>query len=174
MIKAMKFVGVPVGDQQRALEFYTQKLGFRVITDQPFDDRQRWIELSVGDSATRVVLFVPGEGLYVTDIGGCVLRIVAGDAAWPPELVVRQALGPELTRGRMGDLQRAVDAALGGAAAVPLWLRGRAVAVLICERRPDQALEWGIAAEGSRLQVRPDLPGRVQHVGERRLLQLHR
>ena len=41
MIKAMKFVGVPVSDQQRALDFYTTKLGFRVITDQPFDDQQR-------------------------------------------------------------------------------------------------------------------------------------
>ena len=45
-------------DQQRALEFYTTKLGFRVITDQPFDDRQRWIELSVGDSMTAIVLFI--------------------------------------------------------------------------------------------------------------------
>ena len=35
MIKAMKFVGVPVSDQGRALEFYTTKLGFRVIIDQP-------------------------------------------------------------------------------------------------------------------------------------------
>jgi serine phosphatase RsbU (regulator of sigma subunit) len=79
--------------------------------------------------------------LYVTDIGGCVLRLVAGDEAWPRELAVRQALGPELTRGRMGDLQRSVDEAMGGATAVPLWLRGRAVAVLVCERRPEQALE---------------------------------
>jgi catechol 2,3-dioxygenase-like lactoylglutathione lyase family enzyme len=59
MIKAMKFVGVPVGDQQRALEFYTQKLGFRVITDQPFDDEKRWIELGVGRSGTGIALFTP-------------------------------------------------------------------------------------------------------------------
>ena len=59
MIKAMKFVGVPVGDQQRALEFYTTKLGFRVITDQPFDDDQRWIELGVGRSGTGIALFTP-------------------------------------------------------------------------------------------------------------------
>src|SRR3954454_23772977 len=79
--------------------------------------------------------------LYVTDIGGCVLRLATGDGSWPRELAVRQALGPELTRGRMGDLQRSVDEVLDGAAAVPLWLRGRAVAVLVCERRPDPALE---------------------------------
>jgi catechol 2,3-dioxygenase-like lactoylglutathione lyase family enzyme len=59
MIKAIKFVGVPVRDQQRALEFYTEKLGFRVITDQPFDDDQRWIELGIGRSGTGLTLFTP-------------------------------------------------------------------------------------------------------------------
>jgi len=55
----MKFVGVPVSDQQKALEFYTTKLGFRVITDQPFNDEQRWIELGIGRSGTGIVLFTP-------------------------------------------------------------------------------------------------------------------
>jgi catechol 2,3-dioxygenase-like lactoylglutathione lyase family enzyme len=59
VIKAMKFVGVPVSDQQKALEFYTTKLGFRVITDQPFNDEQRWIELGIGRSGTGIVLFTP-------------------------------------------------------------------------------------------------------------------
>jgi catechol 2,3-dioxygenase-like lactoylglutathione lyase family enzyme len=60
MIKAMKFVAIPVSDQQRALEFYTTKLGFRVITDQPFNDKQRWIELGVGRSGTGVTRYRPG------------------------------------------------------------------------------------------------------------------
>ena len=59
MIKGIKFVGVPVTDQQRALEFYTNALGFRVITDQPFDDKQRWIELGIGRSSTGIALFTP-------------------------------------------------------------------------------------------------------------------
>jgi len=59
MIKAIKFVGVPVSDQQRALEFYTNVLGFRVITDQPFDDNQRWIELGIGRSGSGISLFTP-------------------------------------------------------------------------------------------------------------------
>ena len=59
MIKSIKFVGVPVTDQDRALEFYTTKLGFRVITDQPFDDKQRWIELGIGRSGTGIALFTP-------------------------------------------------------------------------------------------------------------------
>ena len=45
MIKAMKFASIPVKDQQRALEFYTRKLGFQVMTDQAMGPGQRWIEL---------------------------------------------------------------------------------------------------------------------------------
>ena len=57
MIKRIKFVSIPVADQNRALDFYTEKLGFTIITDQPFDGKQRWIELRVPKAETRVVLF---------------------------------------------------------------------------------------------------------------------
>ena len=57
MIKRVKFISIPVADQTRALDFYTDKLGFTIITDQPFDEKQRWIELRVPKAETRVVLF---------------------------------------------------------------------------------------------------------------------
>ena len=60
MIKAIKFVNIPVRDQDRSLEFYTQKLGFRVMTDAPFDGKQRWIELGIPRAETRLVLFTAG------------------------------------------------------------------------------------------------------------------
>jgi predicted enzyme related to lactoylglutathione lyase len=59
MISHLKFVSIPTRDQQRALEFYTEKLGFAVATDQQFDAQQRWIELRIANSSTRVVLFTP-------------------------------------------------------------------------------------------------------------------
>jgi len=59
MIKGIKFVGVPVRDQDRALAFYTKKLGFSVTTDQPFNDEQRWIELRIPGADTGIVLFTP-------------------------------------------------------------------------------------------------------------------
>jgi catechol 2,3-dioxygenase-like lactoylglutathione lyase family enzyme len=59
MIKAIKFATVPVRDQDRSVEFYTQNLGFKVVTDQPFDDRQRWIELALPKAETKLVLFTP-------------------------------------------------------------------------------------------------------------------
>ena len=62
MIKQIKFVSIPVADQNRALDFYTDKLGFTIITDQPFDGKQRWIELRIPKADTRVVLFTtPGD-----------------------------------------------------------------------------------------------------------------
>lgn len=59
MIKAVKFVSIPVRDQDQALAFYTDALGFQILTDQPFDAKQRWIELRIPGSETRVVLFTP-------------------------------------------------------------------------------------------------------------------
>lgn len=57
MIKAIKFVSLPVVDQDRSLAFFTENLGFRVSTDQPFDGKQRWIELRIPNAETRLVLF---------------------------------------------------------------------------------------------------------------------
>lgn len=59
MIKRIKFLGIPVRDQDRALKFYTEKLGFRVLTDQAFSEKQRWIELSIPGAETGIVLFTP-------------------------------------------------------------------------------------------------------------------
>jgi predicted enzyme related to lactoylglutathione lyase len=64
MISHVKFVSVPTIDQDRALAFWTERVGFRVLTDQPFDEKQRWIELRIGSSETRLVLFrFDGDGL---------------------------------------------------------------------------------------------------------------
>ncbi len=57
MIKGIKFASIPVRNQDKALEFYTKALGFRVITDSPFDATQRWIELGLSRAETKLVLF---------------------------------------------------------------------------------------------------------------------
>jgi predicted enzyme related to lactoylglutathione lyase len=59
MITHIKFAGIPVSDQDRALAFYTEKLGFEIATDQPMGPGKRWIELRIGQSTTRLVLFTP-------------------------------------------------------------------------------------------------------------------
>ncbi len=59
IIKRIKFVGIPVRDQDRALRFYTEKLGLRILTDQEFSEKQRWIELSIPGAETGLALFTP-------------------------------------------------------------------------------------------------------------------
>lgn len=61
MIKSVNLVSIPVRDQSAALEFYTKKLGFQILTDQPFGS-QRWIELCVPGGETKIALFTaPGQ-----------------------------------------------------------------------------------------------------------------
>jgi catechol 2,3-dioxygenase-like lactoylglutathione lyase family enzyme len=62
MIRGVKFASIPVTDQDRAITFYTEKLGFRLLTDQPFDGKQRWVELGIPGADTRVVLFRFDQG----------------------------------------------------------------------------------------------------------------
>ena len=59
MIRGIKFVGVPVRNQDEALKFYTEKLGFKVATDQPFNEKQRWIELTIPGGGCGLALFTP-------------------------------------------------------------------------------------------------------------------
>lgn len=59
MLKKVKFVGVPVRDQEKALQFWTKKIGLQVATDQPMGPGMRWIELKVPGAQTGLVLFTP-------------------------------------------------------------------------------------------------------------------
>ena len=59
MVRGIKFVGIPVRNQDVSLKCYTQALGLKVVTDQPFTDKQRWIELLIPGAETGVALFTP-------------------------------------------------------------------------------------------------------------------
>lgn len=55
-------VMVPVADQDEAIEFYVEKLGFEKRTDVPFGDGNRWVEVAPVGAATTVALVQPMEG----------------------------------------------------------------------------------------------------------------
>jgi predicted enzyme related to lactoylglutathione lyase len=59
MLKRIKFVGIPVRDQEKALAFWTKKIGFQITTDQPMSDGRRWIELKIPGGQTGIALFTP-------------------------------------------------------------------------------------------------------------------
>ena len=59
MIRKLKFVSIPVGDQDRAVDFYVNKLGFALVTDQPMGPGQRWIEIRPPKGDSGFALFTP-------------------------------------------------------------------------------------------------------------------
>jgi catechol 2,3-dioxygenase-like lactoylglutathione lyase family enzyme len=53
---------VPVSDQDRALEFYLDKLGFEKRTDTPYGEGERWVEVAPAGAATTIAIVPPREG----------------------------------------------------------------------------------------------------------------
>ncbi len=53
---------VPVADQDRAVEFYVDKLGFEKRVDVPFGDGYRWVEVGLGEEVTTIALAPPPQG----------------------------------------------------------------------------------------------------------------
>ncbi|HEX5852011.1 MAG TPA: VOC family protein [Solirubrobacteraceae bacterium] len=53
---------VPVSDQDRAIAFYRDKLGFEQRTDIPFGAGDRWVEVAPPGAATTIALIPPREG----------------------------------------------------------------------------------------------------------------
>jgi predicted enzyme related to lactoylglutathione lyase len=83
VITHLKFMSVPVQDQERALKFYTEKLGFKVATDQPMGPGKRWIELRIDTAPTRLVLFtMDGEEGRIGSQMNCSLACDDVEATW--------------------------------------------------------------------------------------------
>ncbi len=75
---------VPVSDQDRAIEFYTETLGFEVRGDTPYGDGDRWVEVAPEGAATTIALVPPREGQSVgvpTNIGLSTQDVDADHAA---------------------------------------------------------------------------------------------
>ena len=58
---------IPVGDQDRMLDFYTGELGLEKRADVPFGNGDRWIEVAPAGAETPIALCRPGPN---ADIGG--------------------------------------------------------------------------------------------------------
>ena len=55
-------VVVPVSDQERAIAFYVDTLGFEKRADVPFGDGYRWVEVAPADAATTIAIVPPPPG----------------------------------------------------------------------------------------------------------------
>ena len=53
---------VPVSDQEKAIAFYTETLGFEKRLDVPMGDAMRWVEVAPAGAATSIAIVPPREG----------------------------------------------------------------------------------------------------------------
>ena len=67
MIKTIGGTIVYVSNQSRAVEFYTQKLGFEVNSNMQFGDNIKWIEVAPKESNSTLSLVEPNRELLKTD-----------------------------------------------------------------------------------------------------------
>ncbi|ASO19727.1 putative enzyme related to lactoylglutathione lyase [Actinoalloteichus hoggarensis] len=71
-ITGVQLFSVPVSDQDKALEFYVDKLGFELILDQDLGGR-RWLQVAPKDSATSIVLVTWYPSLVPGSVRGLML-----------------------------------------------------------------------------------------------------
>jgi lactoylglutathione lyase len=84
-ITGVHTVGVPVTDQDRAIDFYVGTLGFDKRLDADMGGGRRWIEVAPGGSATTIALVAAHEGVPAGVETG--IRFTAADVddvlRWP-------------------------------------------------------------------------------------------
>ena len=80
-ITDVRTIGVPVSDQDRALEFYLGTLGFEKRLDAPISPTMRWIEVAPPGAAISIALIAGRDpstaGAHTTDTG---IRFTVPDA----------------------------------------------------------------------------------------------
>ncbi len=68
-ISDVRTVAIPVTDQDRALSFFVDSLGFEKRLDVPFGGGQRWIEVAPPGSQTSIALPPAGGATPPVDTG---------------------------------------------------------------------------------------------------------
>jgi len=106
--------------------------------------------------------------LYAVDIDGSQLVRLAGSGDFPAELEAPPALGPEIVPEGLAAFQERLRQRLPGCVAQPLWLRGRAIALLLCIGAPVAPLD-DIATQGAAaLELANDYTDAVEAVRRRK------
>jgi lactoylglutathione lyase len=68
-------ITVGVTDQDKALDFYVNKLGFEKVDDQPMSETERWLEIALPGGQTHIMLGLRGQsGGNSTGMTGYVLQ----------------------------------------------------------------------------------------------------
>lgn len=75
MLTKIGTITVGVTNQDNALDFYVNKLGFEKIDDQPMSETERWLEIALPGGQTHIMLGLRGQsGMNSTGMTGFVLH----------------------------------------------------------------------------------------------------
>ncbi len=96
-INKINTVVVPISDQDRAVAFYVEKLGFEKRMDVPFGNGYRWIEVGPSGAETTIAVVPPppgkpsgnvetGIGLHTDDIDAYHADLKASGVDVDPEV----------------------------------------------------------------------------------------
>ena len=96
-ITDVRTVGVPVSDQDRALAFYGDTLGFATRMDGSFGGG-RWLEVAPEGATTSVALVAPGEGSATGVDTGIRFTTADADADHAHLLAAGADVDPEVLR----------------------------------------------------------------------------
>ena len=88
---------VPVSDQERALTFYVETLGFEKRLDAPFGQGGRWIEVAPPGAATTIALVQAQEG-----DAGIIVSLATDDADADHETLLTSGVDADPEVMRMG------------------------------------------------------------------------
>jgi lactoylglutathione lyase len=77
-IEEVRTVGVPVTDQDRAIRFYVNTLGFDKRLDVPIGDGKRWIVVAPPQGTATIALVASGEDIPAGVETG--IRLISHDA----------------------------------------------------------------------------------------------
>ena len=101
-------VMVPVTDQDKAIEFYVDKLGFEVTADVPFGNGDRWVEVTPSNGGAAIALVIPqpaderskvidqydlGQATYAIMVTAADLGIGTGHSSVGDQEKAREILG---------------------------------------------------------------------------------
>ena len=80
---------VPVGDQDRALRFFVETLGFETVIDGVFGGGEHWIEVAPPGAATTIALVdVQTAEVDMSRSGSCRFLMRAPSSGYTPDGIV--------------------------------------------------------------------------------------
>ncbi len=91
-MKSIEIISIPVTDQERAKDFYVNKLGFQLVADNAMSEKQRWVQVALPGGGATLTLVTWFEQMPA----GCIRGLVVGTDDIEKEMELLQSKGAEL------------------------------------------------------------------------------